>query len=295
MKLQYLTLVFFIFLVLVSCRGGGGDDVSLDSPSETNSLHSPPPLDPGPKTYLAVLETLNENVSGVISGALTVAIKEDFLVGDVRISGSAPQIIHAQNIHLGDSCPTEENDLNQDGYIDVIEVYKHSGSVIVPLDGDLNTQYGENGVYPVADPWGSYIYSETASFTKLITDLYSSDEHEYDSTVKLAADDEFNFEGGVVIIHGVANDVALPETVESINLLSNQQTLPIACGILKLVAKTPGIKEENDRTVGRLRVPDNNPSSGRQNPRVPRKPAPNSRPEENKPSQGDKQPDPRDN
>lgn len=272
MRLQHLTLLFFVILVLVSCGdgSGGGNGNSSSLLPQTNPLTQE--MENNKTIYLAVLEPLNENVAGPVTGAVTISIDGDLLVGDVRISGSAANIIHSQDIHLKDTCPTGEEDLNQDGYIDIIEVYKHSGPVIIPLDGDLNTQSGESGMYPVADPWGTYIYSELASLHQLLTDLRLVDDNIYDGTVKWPLDSIFNFENKVVVIHGVADDIILPESVESMQLLSPQQTLPIACGTLNLVTRVPGIKEEEDRTVGRIRRHSNPISTRRQDPRVPIRP-----------------------
>jgi hypothetical protein len=203
-------------------------------------------------TYLAVLNPVNAQVAGQVYGAVTFNRTGDFMVGDVRVSGAAPDIIHAQNIHIGSMCPTEAADVNEDGIIDVFEMHRYTESILIPLDGDLNSQFAGSGLYPVADPWGSYVYSKVASFPEFLLDLQSPDENVFDNVIKLSKQRSFNLLDKVVIIHGVAPETPLPYTVASFSGLTSQATLPIACGVFTKVEATPGVIEEDDITLGRV-------------------------------------------
>lgn len=206
------------------------------------------------ETYLASFTPLNEKIAGKVSGSLTIHKEGDFLAAHVRVLGAAPKIIHAQNIHFGQVCPTEAADLNQDGVVDIMEAHQFTGNTFIPLDGDINSQYSLLGSYPVADDWGAYVYSQIGSYTLFMQDLAAADEVPDDFIVKPAVAG-FNLQGKVVIIQGVAEDITLPESAESTTDLTANQTLPIACGVLDRVWTVPGSVEEDDVTVGSTRVP----------------------------------------
>ncbi|MCM2350787.1 MAG: hypothetical protein NDI69_12260 [Bacteriovoracaceae bacterium] len=205
------------------------------------------------ETYLATLTPLNQEIAGKTSGAVTIHLEGDFLAAHVRVLGSAPNVIHAQNVHIDGLCPTETADANLDGIIDIVEANHFTGPILIPLDGDINSQYSLLGMYPVADTWGSYIYSQTASLESFLQDMKMEDEDPLDDIVKLR-EAVFNLDGRVVMIHGVADELDLPETAAGKNDLSGAQTLPIACGRLKRVWTVPGRMEDDDRTVGRTRI-----------------------------------------
>lgn len=214
------------------------------------------------ETYLASFTPLNEKIAGKVSGALTIHKEGDFLAAHVRVLGAAPKIIHAQNVHFGQVCPTEAADLNQDGVVDIMEAQQFTGNTFIPLDGDINAQYSLLGTYPVADDWGAYVYAQTGSYTLFMQDLAAADEVPDDHIVKPAVA-AFNLQGKVVMIQGVAEDINLPESAESTTDLTANQILPIACGILDRVWTVPGSVEEDDVAVGSTRVPAPGREGGR--------------------------------
>jgi len=195
-------------------------------------------------TYLAPLSTLNQHVVAMVTGALTLYKEDDLFIGDIRVNGASPNILHSQSIHVG-RCPNQSYDINADGFVDAAEAAIPLGPQILPLDGDLNAQLAEYGTYPVSDQYGNYTYSEVASYQKLLKDLQSPDERASDDVTKLRIDEELDFVDKVVVIRGVSDDTALPVTVASIGGLSKFQTFPIACGTLKTVRSTPGTYEDD--------------------------------------------------
>lgn len=191
-------------------------------------------------TYLAVLVPLNVLVAGQVKGAFTLSREQDELVGDVRLTGGGPSLLHAQNVHIGSTCPIQKDDTNNDGFIDYVEGSKVFGDVLVPLDGDVNTQELGAGFFPVADKYGNYIYSEVASYQQFLQDLKDPDPNPADLVVKLGPEEKADMVGKVVVIQGVPAETRLPPTVQSVGGFANFQTLPIACGRITKVAETPG-------------------------------------------------------
>lgn len=238
----------FLFVLslftFTSCGGGGGLGTDMPAkprmvPRENTSRDS---LVSG--QYLAVFKPLNEATAGRISGAFTFSrdIENDEMVGDVRLAGGAPEIIHSQSVREGRRCPDIQDDLNQDGFIDINEAEKVFGRIFIPLDGDLNSQSSHDGEYPMADEYGGYIYSEIASFKSFMEDLRGPAEHP-EEYAKLKANEPFHIEGRAVVVMGVADTANLPWSVSTTGRLTNYQSLPIACGVIKKVITPPGTIE----------------------------------------------------
>lgn len=180
------------------------------------------------KSYSATLTQVNKQVAPVVVGNSAINLEKDNLTVNVNLS-LAPLATHIQSITLGTACPTLADDKNGDGYIDAVEAQAISGKTIIPLDGDLSSQDAGGDTYP-AD---NYNYTQTTSFSKMISDLVLPDEDPNDSTVKLTTSDELTFQGKVIMVHGVPTATVLPATVQSVDGLPAQATLPIACGVIQ--------------------------------------------------------------
>lgn len=192
--------------------------------------------------YKASLSGLNTDVAGATSGIVNFRIQGDEVEADVIVDGAPKLVMHRQNIRTGTVCPTAENDLNKDGFVDTAEADLISGKILIPLDSDINSQLS-GGNYPVARSNGKYYYQEAASLTNMIADLYSPHENIDESYFKLEAGQELNLSGRVVIIHGIAESVNLPDTVAGIDNKSPQSLIPIACGVLTRVISTDPITD----------------------------------------------------
>lgn len=162
-----------------------------------------------------------------VGGTVTITqVADDFqAMVDATEATSAS---HPQFIYTGSRCPTTGDDANGDGYVDVVEAMTASGQMLVPLDSDLRSQES-GGNFPSGS---NYSYDESTSYQAMLADLRAVDEDTTDSIVKLGANEELNLGSRVVIIHGVPSSTTLPPTVQGINGLSPQQTLPIACAVL---------------------------------------------------------------
>lgn len=231
---------------LVACNGGGGGGGNDSKQVEQQPV--PNPLETEMTgTYQALLKPVNPTLSKDVNGSLTLVRDKNDFIADVRFSGGPAGILHVQNIHVGKRCPTIDDDLNRDGYIDAVEGAEVYKEIIIPLDEDLNSQRMGWGTFPLADDYGYYFYSQVASFEKLMTDLKEEDINLQDDFVKLGASESLQLAGNVVIITGVSKDVPLPETVAPRGRLTNFQAIPIACGVISKLTTVPG-KIDTDQT-----------------------------------------------
>lgn len=190
--------------------------------------------------YKAKFITLNSNVNGTIPGSATFFRKEDRWFAYLRLFAGMPKAWHMQNVYEGSRCPTANDDLNLDGFIDIIEAQTVLGKILIPLDADISSQNSGRNFYPLADLSGSYHYERVTSFKRFFNDLKGEDKNPEDQIMKLAPDEGLKLVGRAVMIQGVTEDVELPETVQTLERRRSFQTLPIACGIYEKVEALPG-------------------------------------------------------
>lgn len=245
MKLQVFNSLLLSSLLLVSCSKSGGGSGSDQNKETRNTVE---PLDTELRgTYMALLAPLNKTVSGHLNGALTLVKEEDELVIDVRLSNGPASVLHNQSIHVGDRCPTLDDDLNGDGFIDGEEAVNAYQEIIVPLDDDISSQRIGLGIFPVTDEYGYYFWSRSVSYEKFMADLREEDINPTDDYVKLSDNKHLTMIGKVVVIKGVPESTNLPETVSGRGRENKYQALPIACGVLKRLNAVPGTVD-NDTT-----------------------------------------------
>lgn len=228
--------------ILVSCGGGGGG-----GGGNTQTKTAQPLETELGGTYQAIFTPLNKTVSGHLNGSLTIVREKDDVVIDVRFSNGPVASIHSQNIHIGDRCPTDADDLNQDGYIDAEETANVVKEVLIPLDDDITSQRMGLGTFPVSDDFGYYFWSRATPFEKLMTDLREEDINPTDEYAKLDSNKSLTMIGKVVVIRGVPESTPLPETVMGKGRLSPRQGIPVACAVIKRQGQAPGVIDQ-DRT-----------------------------------------------
>lgn len=228
--------------VLISCGGNGGSDDSASGPGpmERSEEVLPPDGSNIDGLYQAKFVTLNPQVNGTIPGSFTFYRKDDRVMIYGRLFAGYPKAWHQQYIHIGSRCPTAQDDLNGDGFIDIVEARKVLGKIIIPLDSDPGSQASGARFFPLGDLSGSYHYERVVSFKRLFRDLKAPDKNPDDEIMKLQPDQGFSIEGRAVIVHGVADTVEFPETVQSAGRFQAYQTLPIACGVFRKVTEEPG-------------------------------------------------------
>lgn len=184
--------------------------------------------------YLAQLKTINAHVNGTLGGSVTLDKSNDEFLAYSRLFAGAPETWHMQNVYTG-RCPDERDDTNLDGFIDIHEAAAVLKNILIPLDGDLNSQMGGFNIFPVADIYGSYFYEKEAKYSSLLKDLKNPDPEPTDNIIKLGRNEKLVLEGKVVLFQGVSKDIIFPETVGSYGEVPQHKTLPIACGVFKKI------------------------------------------------------------
>ena len=225
MKHSMKVISLLCVLNLASCGDDGGGSSSSVSRQERQQ-------DEG--NYRAIIRPLNYSISGWIpNGKMDIRIIEDSFEVKGWMDDSS-NVTHLQNVHFGTKCPTAESDSNQDGFVDFNEALKVTRQILIPLDGNLATQLdGERGY-----PKGNYAYSQKTSLSALMNDLMARDGNDLDSIGKLKDDEGLNLEGRVILIHGAADNRALPASVSTAPGLSHQASMPIACGVIERMPNT---------------------------------------------------------
>ncbi len=182
-------------------------------------------------TYSADLFPVNINLHAPKAGKATFTRAGDELTARVKLDVGAKGAFYRQAVYWGNRCPGIESDQNKDGYLDMTEIEATLGDVIIPLDGDLDSQSAGTGNYPTGNERGSFFYKRTASFSRFFEDLKDIDPNTNDRVRKLEDQQGFTFLGKVVLIQGASADFNIPATVSSYYGLSRERSLPIACGI----------------------------------------------------------------
>ena len=194
--------------------------------------------------YLAKFETLNPHVNGNIPGSVTIQRKDARIYAYLRLFGGGVKTWHRQGIYTGDRCPTQKDDENGDGFVDIVEAEKVLGKIIIPLDADIGSQASGRNFYPVADLSGNYHYERITSFERFFRDLKSPDKDPEDNVVKLGPEEGFDFVGKPVLVQGVVETTVFPPTVGSMGRYKPFQTLPIVCGIFQKAETMPGVPND---------------------------------------------------
>ena len=244
--------------LLAACSGGsggGGNKTFIPNTSQEQQTVENPD-----GTYLAAFKPVNDQL-GVAIGALTLVKEGDKFLADIRINNGHPNVVHRQNIYMGSTCPNQAMDVNDDGFVDIVEAAPSLQGILMPLDGDLNSQTANGDYWPVGDQYGFYLWGKTASYLSIMQDLWKADENADDNLFKLNKGQSLNLVGKVVIIQGVAETQVLPETVATMGRFNKFQTLPVACGIITKVTSAPGIIDESDELAG-IAVPEGSTVGG---------------------------------
>ena len=182
----------------------------------------------GLKVFTATLSPLNagtHDISGrtlvlpAATGNATITLQGDDVTVSINMAGVTAADTHAQHIHAGPRCPGPSADVNGDSFLDVIEGLPAYGPILVNLDSDLSSNAA--GMFPVAGGSGvnnpsSYVYSATGSRAHIQAEIQTA--------LKLGTRH--------VVIHGIDPTSGLPETVATLDGLTREATLPVACGEL---------------------------------------------------------------
>lgn len=131
--------------------------------------------------------------------------------------------IHGFITEQASSCPAADADVNGDGIVDLIETEPSAGVTLIPFNADPAGLKILSDSYPISSADGLVIYQATLSLAAL-NDAIAA---EYDIA-------NLNLADRVIFIHGVADEVMLPDTVQSLPNVPARVTVPIACGKLNV-------------------------------------------------------------
>ena len=198
-------------LSLVACGGGGGSSSGGSKRGVASEM-----VAAAPGSYYAILRPVNFHSNGFLPyGQATFKVMDDALQVNTALDDDQ-RVTHRQSVHMGSRCPTAADDTNGDSFVDYNEAMAVVGKVILPLDGDLNSQAAGAGVYPTGS---AMTYYRTASLSKINADLGM----------------KIGFEGRVVLVHGTSANSAFPTSIAGFENESAHLSLPIVCGVLKKI------------------------------------------------------------
>ncbi len=212
--------LFFLFGFL----GCGAKTISVKS-SENNEIQ-----ESIEGRYQAKLFTMNSSLSGLASGLANIQLIGGELSIKIEMFNTPSRMIHAQKIYSATECPKTIHDSNDDGFIDPLEASRVLGGVLIPLDGDLNSQLAGEDISPLSNGLGYYHYYQEAYFSSFLDDLLAPDINFKDDIIKLSLKEKFTLSGKVIVIQGVSEDLYLPGSIQRLGEGSEYGTFPIACG-----------------------------------------------------------------
>ena len=185
--------------------------------------------------YQAQLRPINTAVGGFATGKVDIQIMADNINVHIKMKDTPANTMHSQFIYSAEECPSYQHDSNDDGFVDPFEASKVIGSILIPLDGDLDSQHSGIDTFPVADALGFFHYYQEGTLSKLEADLKSVDEVMTDEIIKLEPQTDLKLEGKVIVIQGIHEDAYLPGSVRAVGISSERSSLSIACGKIQRV------------------------------------------------------------
>jgi len=228
-RLFLLTLGLVSFLA-VGCKNTKKEDQS-DSMNATDTfLEESDSNSEKEVLYEADLETLNADVTGSeTTGKARFVARGNTLSVTIDVKNAPANMEHWQHFHgfeNGDQakCPSDDQDENGDGIIDLMETEAVSGTTMVPFNDAPEGMEIPTDTYPVAGEDGDYHYEVDID----LEDLQDAFGDAFDGQ-------DINLDKRVLFIHGVPADTDLPSSVKSLDPVPAQTTLPIACAVIKKV------------------------------------------------------------
>ena len=206
---QFVALALFLSFAAVGCE----DDEEL-------------------AIFRATLTQVNPQQSASTpGGVIEVIVQEESNLLEVDLGASGlDDVNHPTFLWRGDRCPTEDDDTNGDGIVDIVEAKAGLDGVMLALDNDLTDPAFQAG-FPSGS---SFTYQESAPLTGVIDGMGGP--HVNPLFIPLAVNDDINLESRFIVVHGVSDGLLLPTTpIVGIDGFTLHQSIPILCGRLGLV------------------------------------------------------------
>ena len=192
------------------------------------------------------------NLSGADGVIKLSMVQDDFHVIVAMKDGGL--VDHEQGMIMASRCPNPTDDRNQDGFVDSDEVFRNLGKILIPLDGELETQ--ADGYHE--KPFGNYRYEHRASYSRMLADLRNRDRDSFDDLVKLRLRD-VPFHKLVLIVFGTSTSTILPSTVSKRDGRTQHASLPVACATLESSGIIPTEPDLNPE-IPRVEFPESRPA-----------------------------------
>jgi len=184
--------------------------------------------------YVARFWPLNSALNKFARGDAKIEIKEDMINIQMDIKNSSVLTNQKQFIFEGSRCPNETDDLNQDGYLDPVEVSRVVGNILIPLDDNIEDQFLGLDQFPTTNLFGNYKYEKSGNLNLLLDDLFSDDLDFEDEIVK-GDKTTFKFHNRVILIQGLDSFTYIPGTINTRPGVSIQENLTVACAEIKKI------------------------------------------------------------
>lgn len=176
--------------------------------------------------YTADIMALNANkIGSAAHGTARFEETEDTLTISIEMFDTPANTAHWEHFHgFPDGqeahCATSAQDVNGDGYVDLLETEPVSGTTMVAFDDAPENMDIPHDRYPVADANGHFAYTKVVPLNTL-----------RDNFEKAFGSRDLELDKRVIYIHGVPNDLKLPDTVAGmVGCFDAHVTLPIAVG-----------------------------------------------------------------
>ncbi|WP_281827105.1 CHRD domain-containing protein [Jannaschia rubra] len=180
------------------------------------------------ETWRGEIVPLNqERTAQSPSGTVTLSRGDGQLTIELTAEGLSPAM-HLAHLHGFEGadpaearCPGADADSNGDGVVDLIETREAAGVTMIPLTADPASLAIQADTYPEANGDGAMEYRQTVDLTALEEALRDK----FDAPPAL--------ERRVLFIHGVTEQVDVPDSAQSLEGVPARVTLPIACAELE--------------------------------------------------------------
>ncbi|WP_137596742.1 hypothetical protein [Paucilactobacillus kaifaensis] len=181
--------------------------------------------------YKADIVPLNDNKIGTSAhGTATFEEDSDQLTITIEMFDTPANTEHWEHFHgFPDDKPadiaTAAEDVNHDGFVDLMETEPVSGTTMVPFDDAPENMDIPHDRYPVSDGNGHFFYTKVVPLKTLQANFESA-----------FGSKELQLDKRVIYIHGVPQSLKLPDTVAGMVAdFDAHVTLPIAVGKIERV------------------------------------------------------------
>jgi hypothetical protein len=232
-------------LGLVAC---GGDTTNITLGDGTGQQEQEDRTNQTPQVQIVnnnVVQNINQNNQARIRGD---EVRFRVRVRQVNVQRAPRTVIYKQYIHINNSCRIDTGDLNNDGYIDEIEIRQVCGNVLLALDGNPEQEEEDVNSYPKASGQnGSYQYTQTASLSRLEAQARAPEREEDPKYHQLAPDEELNLGERILVIYGLFEAQEYPETVARSEEDPTKVALPISWEPVQVDEEAPAQDEQAEQ------------------------------------------------